>query len=224
MNTKYYLLVSYLIDNYPNKENIGKIVQLEDCEIDSLKIIEELNEKFLRKIILYNQEDNLYIYPQESGSCTWYSIYFSILLYYVINEINYSTFINEINSKFYDYIKNIYKKHNFEEQLLNNKNNYFYMKQLCSKLIDIKLIDNEILYEQSDIIYDINIGIEFTHSKKNYEVISELNNNTIIFSENNVELITNFFYKLTYLKQPEFYTFAFNIFTKKKIFLKNVLI
>jgi len=223
MNTKYYLLVSYLIDNYPNKENIGKIVQLEDCEIDSLKIIEELNEKFLRKIILYNQEDNLYIYPQESGSCTWYSIYFSILLYYVINEINYSTFINEINSKFYDYIKNIYKKHNFEEQLLNNKNNYFYMKQLCSKLIDIKLIDNEILYEQSDIIYDINIGIEFTHSKKNYEVISELNNNTIIFSENNVELITNFFYKLTYLKQPEFYTFAFNIFTKKKNIFKECI-
>jgi hypothetical protein len=77
----YYLLVSNLINQHPNivnirKVNKKKIVRINDCNIDSLKIINELNESFLRKIILYNQEDNLYIFPQESGSCTWYSIYF----------------------------------------------------------------------------------------------------------------------------------------------------
>ncbi len=181
----YYKLISKFIDIH-HKEVIGNIVKIDQYNnliINELN--EEFSESFKKKIIIYNNNNNLYINCQESGSCTWYCTYFSMLLYYIIhdNKTNYIKFIKNINTKFYEYLKSIYNKDNFTKELLGYTSqpeyiysNYLYMKKLCSKLIDIKLINNDILYDEQDFIYNVNFKIKnFIDIDKDIDIKSDDN-------------------------------------------------
>jgi len=232
INDNYYILVSAFIDKNP-LINIGKIRNINQFNVYNQNVIprlkrDKLSESFIKKIILYNQNDNLYIFPQESGSCTWYSIYFSILLYYVIHDelSNYIKFINKINDKFYNYLLRVYTKDNFIQVLENDKNNYIYMKQLCSKLIDIKLIDNSILYDNLDTIYETEFTLNLTRNNTlsyNYELkMPILSEDT----SNNSEIIKNLIINVLPLEMNPMYsgnkffqTFfctAYDIYFKKR--------
>ena len=229
----YYLLASNFIDNIGNEKKIVDIFNikaLNDTVIPELKKeTDKLGETFLKKIILYNNNGNIYIYTQESGSCTWFSVYFSILLYFCINsEVNnYLEFINTINKNFYDYLLKIYTKDNFKLNM-KNKNDYIYMKQLCSKFIDINLFDNQILHDLHDLIYDIDY--DFTPIF-NFNI----NSNLIIFNIKDSDTLpkdnTNIIIKLISQKinnnlddfLKTLYYISFYIFNNIKDFFKEYI-
>ena len=224
----YYVLASNFI-NLNTPINIGSIDNINILDynqniISQLEGKQKLSENFLKKIILYNQNNNLYIYPQESGSCTWYSIYFSILLYYVVhdNQVNYLQFINQINYQFYSYIIQVYTKRNFIEELQKNPDNYIYMKKLCSKLIDIKLIDNRILYDNIDLIYETEFSTIFGDNIKSNSIIKIPIH---ILSKDNTEFIYDLFTNdFINFKLKEFYIKAFQIYyVKKNLFFKQLI-
>jgi hypothetical protein len=224
----YYVLASNFI-NLNTPINIGSIDNINILDynqniISQLEGRQKLSENFLKKIILYNQNNNLYIYPQESGSCTWYSIYFSILLYYVVrdNQVNYLRFINQINYQFYNYISQVYTKRNFIEELQKNPDNYIYMKKLCSKLIDIKLIDNRILYDNIDLIYETEFSTIFGDNIKSNSIIKIPIH---ILSKDNTEFIYDLFTNdFINFKLKEFYIKAFQIYyVKKNLFFKQLI-
>ena len=218
----YYVLASKFIDIQTDKQtNIGNIININEYNnslITSLKTNEQISENFLRKIILYNKDKNLYIYPQESGSCSWYSIYFSMLLFYNDKD-EHIQFINKINTKFYEYIKKIYTKDTFQEVLKSDKDTYFYMKQLCSKLIDIKLIDDKLLYEQQDIIYNTDLKLEFEDASDLYYYF---NNTDHYYDDDSVKLISNMYNSFSSSRKPiNFYLTAYLIFQEQKNFFNE---
>jgi len=236
----YYPIISDFLDNYEIKK-IGDIVNINHYNqqyIDKLKINPKLTNDFLKKIIIYNSDKNIYIYDQESGSCSWFSIYFSLLLYYVINtdQSNYIRFINKINESFYNYLLDIFNDKNFkyEFQKIRYKKNieshyYFYMLKLCSKLIDIKLFDNKILYDQQEIIYNTNLKLEISGSiptndiyKYNYDNFYEEKNDDVDDLE--AHLMDDNFKLLLRLKFVSFNDFsltAYLIYLNKRVFFKE---
>jgi hypothetical protein len=222
ININYYVLVSNFINLNP-LINIGSIMDINDYNQTVIQhlIRDKLSESFLKKIILYNQNGNLYIYPQESGSCTWFSTYFSILLYYVFYQdlSMYIDFIKNINDTFYEYILGIYTKDNFIRELQNDKNNYIYMKQLCSKLIDIKLIDNRILYDNLDTIYETEFTLNLTRNNTlSYSYVEDMDFVISFELHDNMEIIKNLFIKIlpNFINLKKFYFIAYDIYRKKK--------
>jgi hypothetical protein len=217
INKNYYILASNLI----NENTVINIGSIENININQYNkdvipqlIRDKLSESFLKKIILYNKNNNLYIYSQESGSCTWYSIYFSILLYYIVHDSQpkYIEFIKEINNKFYDYILKVYTKENFKRELQNDKRNYIYMKKLCSKLIDIKLIDSKILYDNLDLLYDTEFSLSLTENESILQAYKYTESDNDI--NDNMKYMTNFFKEINDYRVQQ--TDAINIFNKKK--------
>jgi len=232
LDLRYYIIVSNFINRKSelrvniNDLNIQDIHQYnENTEI--IKYLREnkpLSDNFLKKIILYYKKSNFYIYPQESGSCSWFSMYYSILLYFVIhsNYNEYKNIINTLNTSFIDHINKIYTDKNFNNVLVSSKNtNYLYMKKLCSKLIDIKIMDNRILYNQQDFIYNNNFKIEF----KNVNVekvfyVEEYEN--YYLNKNKIKLIKNL-HKQNSNNLLDLYMTAYEIFEGEKdnFFFKN---
>jgi hypothetical protein len=133
---------------------------------------EKIRKIFIKKIILYYENKNFYIRTQESGSCSWFAIYYSLILYIVIfHDFEfYKDFIFNINNYFYEIIKIIFTYNNFK-----NTSNFIYMKKLCSKFIDIGLIEDKILFDIQDIIYDLECRIEDNDNiNNNYVINSDL--------------------------------------------------
>jgi TPR repeat protein len=232
ININYYFLVSKFIDLH-QKVNIEQICTQDILKYNILSIkdlnhTKQISENFLSKIILYYKNKNFYIKPQESGSCTWYSTYYSIILFFVIhkNYDSYIQFINNINKSFYDYINSIYNKENFKIQLEYDYSYYLYMKKLCSKLIDIKIINNEILDDQQDFIYNI----QFNYDKFNYEKVDTMpqkNIYTIVSKyNNNISIINNIIFTLNDINKYHptimYIKTAYDIFSIKKFFFKQI--
>ena len=46
--------------------------------------------------------------------------------------------------------------------------NYLFMKKMCSKLIDIKILNNDILYDQQDILYENNFILDYENYNQKY--------------------------------------------------------
>ena len=222
LKLNYYTFVSKFIDFNLAKVNIGRLATINHFnETSLLSLNSRFSEIFLKKIILYNQNDNLYIYDQESASCSWYSIYFSILLYFVIyDNKKYIPFINGINNHFFEYLKKIYTNENFKIEFKEKKemykdNYYNYMLKLCSKLIDINLFDRKILYDQQDIIYNTDIDFNFNlitddkdHLTRNF------------YDEDNLKIIKKILDKY-YGDKYELYLTAYLIYANKKNFFKS---
>jgi len=218
IDKNYYILVSNFIDQY-QEIKIGTFVDITNYNnsiISKLKINGILSDNFIKKVILYNYNNNLYISSQESGSCVWFSTYFSILLYYVIHDSqqNYINFINQINIKFYEYISSVYTKDNFINEL-KDRNNYIYMKQLCSKLIDIKLIDNSILYDNLDLLYETEFSLDLTNNQLPYSYILEANLTDDLPKDNEM-IMLNLFLSLSNFNLKNFYINAYKIFRYRK--------
>jgi len=216
----YYVFASKFIDlntpiNIGSIDNIN-ILPYNQNIISQLEGRPKLSENFLKKIILYNQNNNLYINDQESGSCTWYSIYFSILLYYVVrnHQVNYLQFINEINYQFYSYIIKVYTKPNFIKEFQkknqdNSEKSYYYMLKLCSKLIDINLLSRNLLYEIQDIVYDTKLNIEIYSNNEDLDIVKDY------YDDDNLITITNLLGEYNY-DIDEYYLTSFLIYVNKK--------
>ena len=134
-----------------------------------------LDDLVLSKQIFHFHDNNIFIKPQDSGSCTWFSMYWPLLFYHVINDDSngYINQVNNINNKCYEIIKKVFIPENFKKEYLSENSNFIEMKKLCNKFIDIKLLVSNILTQENDFIYDIDININLHNKTKsrtyNYE-------------------------------------------------------
>jgi len=112
-----------------------------------------------KNILHYNYETNkLYINPQESGSCTWYSTYWSLIFYFIFileSPDLYINFIKYINKIFHSTLPIIFSDKSFANEYLFG-NAEILMKNVCNKFIDNKMLDRSILLSQRDFIFNIN--------------------------------------------------------------------
>jgi len=92
----YYNLLISLINNKENNNIFYNHTSLQNLNnfdnniiydlISSNEKLNNINKIIIDKILLHKINEKLYIYPQESGSCTWFSIYWPILLYYILHD------------------------------------------------------------------------------------------------------------------------------------------
>jgi hypothetical protein len=111
----------------------------------------------LNKNILHYHEEQLYIYPQKNGSCTWYSMYWSLIYYFIliINDPElYINFIKYINKIFYLTLDSIFSHDNFNKEYNQDDSKFILMKNVCNKLIDLNILDNNYLIKERDFIFN----------------------------------------------------------------------
>jgi len=155
----YYNIIINFISDY-EKLQLTPDINLNDIERSLI------NSNIINKIILHNHNDFLYIYQQESGSCSWFSIYWPIVFYYIFN-LNIHEYYNTI---YYIYdVMNTLVKRIFNENTLklcfeNDNQNAYRMNFLCEKFININILDPNLLIKQ--YIYETKINITFN---KNFQ-------------------------------------------------------
>jgi len=231
---KYYHIIADYIDNQGGLISINLHINNID-EYDKETIFEELKRDtkfdniFILKITLFFQNGQTYIIDQESGSCSWFAYYFSIIFYLIIFENcqSYINFIKNINTRFSDYLVKLFTYENFKEELkIINSSNFIYMKKLCSKLIDFGIIDKEILFNIQDLIYDTEFTINlkrkniFYHraylfdekdTYKNYIYTENLTSNVMPYSRK-IDWIN---YNWVIQNAVDFYKDSYDIYIKE---------
>ena len=128
----------------------------------------KLDDSVIYKQIFHFIDDNIYIKDQDSGSCTWFSIYWPLIFYHVINHDikSYICQIKYINYVCYKIVNKIFTPYNFKTEYISQASKYIQMKKLCNKFVDIKMLDSTILNEQMDIMYKTHIIISKKDLKK----------------------------------------------------------
>ena len=163
----YYLLIQILSCEKPYS------ILIKD-NFNNIESFNYFNNYVKNNIILHYIKDNLYITPQKSGSCTWFSIYWPLIYYYVINNnlSKYCNHIKQIYDNFILILNNIFTLDNFKNIIIEDKdigkykkydnyNDIIIIKSLCAKFINIKLIDQSILLNSIDNIYKNNIKLNY---------------------------------------------------------------
>ena len=164
----YYEFLNIIITRTRNIQNIDYQINPDILEKISKYDITNFNnynklKKIIHKITLHKFNTKLYIYSQESGSCSWFSIYWPILFYNILNNNfdNYIYQINNINNKFYKIISDNYKLlniKNYNKDKKNDYDDYLFHKKIFNKLIDLNILDDKILNDNIDFIYDFEIN------------------------------------------------------------------
>ena len=167
------------------KNNLVKVKIIIKPNFNIINLL-DFNDNIKNNIILHYFNGRLYIRPQQSGSCTWFSIYWPILFYDVYNDDieNYKETLLKIYNFFMIKLKEIFTNENFKKE----SKNYLIMKVLCNKFIDLKLLQNNvILNHEIDFIYERPIDIDsFSNSniitnKYNINYINLFNNLPVYF-------------------------------------------
>ncbi len=208
------LLINLQFDKFNyNQIELTDLSKFKISNFDILKNSENnINNQLLNKIILhYDIETNLlYILPQQSGSCSWFSIYWPVVLYNVLmtNSLEkYVNIIKNINSKCYEAIQTTFNPDTFRFEYTYPNTQFVYMKNVCKKLVDIGIVPAEVLDNQIDFIY----GIEFNCKYKTYPLI--INENILT---NTIEL-TN----IDKLKPQQIIEFLINNFKNNNVSYLN---
>jgi hypothetical protein len=173
--TMYYILCDKISQNLPptlineifkNKSN--------DNIISKFKTYQELSKissTVIKKTTLYFT-DKPYIIDQQSGSCTWFSFYWPILLYFVYknNYLEYSEFIIKINKYFEECLRTtIMTSDNITNSM--NGNTFHLIKKTYCKLVDIGLGNYEFIEDINDCLFntfDVNKSFPDGRQDKNY--------------------------------------------------------
>ena len=169
---------------------------LHDKSIDEL-IIENLktnnkiinDEKFnyiFNKIKFHYDENNIYILPQQSGSCTWFSKYWALCIYKLLyTPEEYSNFITNLFGEFTHILtEKIFTKENFEKAIENS--NIVLMNNLYLKLINLNIIEKPHKY-----IIDI-YKLPIINTKLSSELVS-MNSNCFKEIKNKIENLSMIF-------------------------------
>ena len=94
--------------------------------VDEIYKTSSINKIVLDKIIFHIVDSEIYIIPQEGGSCTWYSMYWPMLMYHIYykpSSIEYKNFIEDINRIFKTILEKIFSKESFTSVFPTNISN-----------------------------------------------------------------------------------------------------
>ena len=170
INSKYYNLVHDFFYSTKTKFDIDKIISSK-LDIYDKKNVDIHNKNEIYKKIpadiqnknnLHFYNNKLYIYEQQSGSCTWFSIYWPLLFYHIIHSRdinNYISLFNKICETAYKYVTTIFKYEYFVKEYSLDKSYYNFMVNICHKLVNLNVLDKSYLNSVDDIIYDISFDI-----------------------------------------------------------------
>ena len=114
-------------------------------------------DSVLNKNTLHYYDNELYINDQESGSCSWFSVYWSFIYYYILiinDPVVYINFVKYINKIFYLTLDTIFSKETFRKEYNRNNTKYILMKNICNKFIDLNIIDSSYLLKEKDFLFN----------------------------------------------------------------------
>jgi len=182
-------------------------------EINKIIPNSDLNENVILKNKFHIINSNIYILEQINGSCTWYSIFWSLSIYIIINKINdyqqfniniYNFFVKQINDTF----------NNIKFNLQDDLSSFYTLKNIQFKLINIKLLSN--IYEKYNIIDNIT-DLRKNVIKSNYNLIKDFPKSlsidyiySCIFKFNNYYLYEIIQYIYNYLNNNNYNINIFN--------------
>ena len=125
--------------------------------ITKIESYKNLNINIIKKIIFHKFNDELFILPQKQGSCTWFSIYYPLIMYNLIynyNFVSYKVNILLILNKIFSFLQELFTNNNIKKSIVDNYNNYIEYNNLCLKFINIGLLDKNLIYDnKDDMIY-----------------------------------------------------------------------
>ena len=198
------------INNFYNENNIysikldkiyfNKLGSIYNGDTDE-QIIDNINKKcaehinnrdikhIINPLIFHINGHNICILPQKSGSCAWFSIYWTVLLYALINTDKYIDTISNLLINSISYMKTIFIHDNFNKELLNEKSSIVLMNIVHSKLINLNILEDnkfiidiyklKIIYDKSSEhkLVDESTFFKKTHHNNFNAIISEFINN-----------------------------------------------
>ena len=155
--------------------------------VNSVKNEHSINEIIFNKLIFYNLNEssqdynNLYIKPQQSGSCSWFSIYWPLCVIALYNN-EYNLFVNLVINEAKKDIDSL-NKLEFENIIGFNKE-YSIINNILCKSINLKIIPLKLNYYSFNVITDH----DYTTKQLNIlELISKYRDELI-----NIKKIDNF--------------------------------
>ena len=182
---------SMLIEFNLNQININNLDKYNNTTLDIYRNNDKIIDAVINKLIFHNINNNLYIYTQESGSCSWFSIYWPIILYNIFIEddkTKYCEQIKKINTECYNIVNNIFDSNNFSIEYSREINsNFEYMKILCNKFIDIQLLSKDILFNEVDFIF--NKTLKFNINQ--IPIFDKIINKPINYDQTNIDKLIN---------------------------------
>jgi hypothetical protein len=157
-----------------------------------------IDNSIYQKIIFHEIENILYIYPQQSGSCSWFSIYWPLYYYTLIKDKDISE--SESKSEIIDLLKNpsfflsiLYKtvynfRNIFKKLIFNYSENYIIINNIINKALHFKLINNTDYNTYYNTIYNLDtISIKIDDYNFSSYIDNELNYyNDFKFEKTNV--------------------------------------
>lgn len=181
LNNSYYDIIYDIFNKTVSIDNNDDFIKnnLENQEIN--KKYEKYNH-IINKIIFHKYDDddnkNIYIQMQQSGSCTWFSKYWAICIYFLVKDPdNYYNFVFNLFDSFIEKLKEIFTLDNFKIESKNDYTNMILMNNLNLKLINLNILDYNNIF-----IIDI-YDYEITSYKINY--------NGFVFSNHLIKLDYN---------------------------------
>ena len=177
----YYIFKNEVYKSFFNKNEviINNNINMSNININmsNINVNERLKDKITPKII----DKKIYICPQESGSCLWYSIYWSIILYYLLinDNMGCEKIINEIFKKSYDRMQEIFTENNFkiENERDNNQMGtmiFLYKKLKLLNILTLQTITNidncieNLIYENINVKPNV-INIKTSNIEKFFQ-------------------------------------------------------
>ena len=133
-----------------------------------------INSIIRHKIVFhYNDNDKqIYIREQESGSCAWFSIYWPLLYFYIKNNFdNYYNFIDKIYNTFLKILNQIFK----QDEFINTKN-LILKKVLYNKFLYLNFFNEKLSIKNIDSVY----YTEYIFDYKEFNTINKIHIKEII--------------------------------------------
>ena len=152
------------------ESSIGLIYKNDYKFIDFSEDYNYINENIRDKIVFYYKNNSIYIKSQESGSCTWFSIYWVLLYFYISNKEKYNNMIKKIYNTFLDILNKVFNQDDF----IKTKN-LLLKKILYNKFYHLKFINNELSSNNIDSIYSNHTFKYEINNINNYSIIKKLN-------------------------------------------------
>jgi len=142
------------------------------------------NKLIFDRLQFHLDDNNIFIYQQQSGSCTWFCKYWAISIFLIIYKSeNYFNIIQQIYSNFLDSLNTIFTKENFKLELQHEDSCIVTMNNIYLKLVNLNLI-NEPLKNSFTNVINIH-GMQI-----NYSLRRNITNNYSNYYNHSLELNT----------------------------------
>lgn len=155
-SNKLYKMYCLFFNNINTKLTIPREIAPEiTFNVDELREPNTLSKLVLEKMVFQIDGSSLYIIDQKSGSCTWYSMYWPLLMYNVYYEPNitkYKNFVKDINRIFKCIIEDLFSFETFKSIFPRTEANLWMM--YYDNFCNIGLLKRENLEQYTDFLFN----------------------------------------------------------------------